>query len=354
MICSAERLNDLETKIAALPRVSIAALPTPLQDVPRLTSFLGGPRLLFKRDDLTGLALGGNKTRMMEFRLVHALLQGADTVIAGYGIQSNHACQVAAACNRLGLQCHLVLRDEDCYRRDDPTPQGNRLLFELLGAKTVVTDRSVSEQISMMKDLAENLRAVGRKPFITGVDDYDLSTVAYAACMAEMCHQFHKQKVNPDAIVLCADGGTQAGLVMAAKYLGMKTRIIGIAPMRRIDRPGRETDITVDIARLANLCARALDVDTQVLPEDVTNLLGYVGEGYGLLNRETVEAIRTVARTEGIILDPVYTGKAMAGLADLIRRKEIGQESTVVFIHTGGYPLLPLYADDLCRSYSNL
>jgi 1-aminocyclopropane-1-carboxylate deaminase/D-cysteine desulfhydrase-like pyridoxal-dependent ACC family enzyme len=310
---------------------------------------LDGPRIFFKRDDLTGLACGGNKVRMLEFRLVGALQQDADTVIAGYGVQSNHARQIAAACSRLGMECRLILKEEPGSTKSERSRQGNRLLYEILGAKVTLTDAPVIEQIAMMKSLAEDLRKAGRRPYVTGVDDYDLSTIAYADCMLEMCAQFDEQDAFPDTIVVCSDGPTQAGLLVAARYLKMETRIVGIAPMRRIDRPGRCPEIPADIIRLCGLCAERLGIDVDIRPEDVVNVTDYVGEGYGILNGETVEAVRAVGRTEGILLDPVYTGKAMAGLMDMIRRKAIAREETVLFLHTGGYPLLFLYGDELVQ-----
>ena len=341
------RYMELREKIDALPRRSLGSLPTPLHEVPNLTAHLGGPRIWFKRDDLTGLAMGGNKTRMLEFRLVKAVCEGADTVIAGYGVQSNHARQIAAACSRLGMECHLVLKEGTDRYEKKRAAEGNMLLYDLLGAKVVLTDAPVAGQIQQMKDLAAKLRREGRRPHVTGVDDYELSSIAYADCMLEMCKQFDAQGVDPDYVVVCSEGPTQAGLVVASRYLGMKTRIIGITPMHNLDRPGRNPDIKSDIVRLGNLCAGMLDLPLEIKAEDVVNHSRYVGEGYGIVNRETVDAVRTVARTEGVLLDPVYTGKAMAGLMDLVRREEIGKDAQVVFIHTGGTPLLFLYGNEL-------
>ncbi len=350
MLFDRDRYLDLKRRIDALPRTRLATLPTPLEEAPHLSARLRGPRILIKRDDLTGLALGGNKARMLEFRLAPELLQGADVIVAGYGIQSNHARQIAAACGHLGLDCYLVLQAETSGREGGPAgPQGNLLLSEVLGARIVTTAGSAEEQIAEMYGLADRLRAAGRRPHVTGVDDYDLSTLANADCMLELCAQCEAQGIEPNHIVVCSDGPTQAGLLVAGKYLRVRSRIVGIAPMHRVDRPGRDPDVGRDIVRLTRLATRRIGVDIGIGPADVVNLSKYVGPGYGRIDRKTVEAVRTVGATEGILLDPVYTGKAMAGLMDLIRQGEIGGGSTVVFLHTGGSPLLFLYAEELVR-----
>lgn len=346
------RFEDLRKRLEALPRIRLACLPTPLEDAPRLAAALGDIRLLIKRDDLTGLAFGGNKTRMIELRLVEALRRGADSVIAGYGVQSNHARQIAAACARLGLRCHLILKEEAAAPGGNDKGLGNLMLHNLLGATVTVTDAPVREQIAMMWELAHQLRAAGHKPFVTGLDDYELSSAAYALAMIEMCAQFEERGIDPDVVVVCSEGPTQSGLLLAARYIGMKARIVGISPMHRIDRPGREPEMTADIRRLCGLCSRMLGIEVNIRPEDVINTTRFVGEAYGVVSPEALDAIRLAACTEGLILDPVYTGKAMAGLRDMVRTGEIGPGSTVVFIHTGGGPLTFLYGEELVRGWN--
>ena len=333
----------LREKVDALPRVNLADLPTPLHEVPSLSEELG-PRIFFKRDDLTGLALGGNKTRMLEFRLIHALEEGADAVVTGYGVQSNHARQTAAACSKLGLECHLVLTGDGS---DSYYPQGNLLLDEVLGANVTIINGSTAEQKKLIEQTAADLQDEGKNAFITGVEDYDLSAVAYVDGMLEIANQLKTEGVNPDYVFVSSEGSTQAGLEVAAKYLELEPEIVGITPMKQISKPWRKTDITAEISRIANVVIDRFELDISIERNEITNLSQYVGKGYGIGTEEGRESIELVARKEGILLDPCYTGKAMAGLLDQIRSGRVSSDDTVLFLHTGGFPLIFAYSDFL-------
>jgi len=343
MFFNKRRYEELKNKIDLFPRVRLAELPTSLHEAPLLSKALGGPRIFFKRDDLTGLAGGGNKTRMLEFRLVNALNEGADTVIAGYGIESNHARQTAAACNKLGLDCYLVLTGR---KSEASHPQGNFLLDQILGAKIKIVG-STSEQKEAMESLLKNLSSKGRKPYITGVDDYDLSALAYVNCMLEMCSQLEEMGIEPDYFFVSSEGSTQAGLLIAAKYLEIKAKIIGISPMKKIDKSWRCSNIVEEISRITKKLIGKLGIDLSIDNSEIINSTDYVGDGYGKVTEKGLDAMRLVARKEGIILDPVYTAKAMAGLIDKIKNKKIDEKANVVFIHTGGFPLVFAYSNAL-------
>lgn len=321
-----------------LPRVRLAHLPTPLEELPRLSRALGGPRLLVKRDDQTGLAAGGNKTRKLEFSVGEALRQGADTLVTLGAVQSNHARQTAAAAAAQGLRCVLVLRG------DAPAaPTGNLLLDHLLGARVVFSGRRTREEVAA--EVVAEERAAGRRPFLIPVGASDeIGAAGFVAALEELQAQLDARKLSVDRIVVASSSfGTQAGLCVAAKALGFRARIAGVA----IDAPRQE--VQSGVADLAARLARRLGVDVSVSPEEVLAFDGYLGGGYAVMGEPEREAIRLVARSEGILLDPVYTGRAMAGLLDLARRGEIRKDETVLFWHTGGSPALYAYAEELLR-----
>lgn len=324
-------VEQLRAALGRLPRVELAVLPTPLHECPNLSRRLG-IRLAIKRDDLTGLAFGGNKTRKFDFVFGDALKQGADTIVAGFGSQSNFARQAAAACARLGLKCYLVNRYDDRARQVGI--QGNYLLDFILGAQVFLVP---PEQLAeARRKLAEELKALGHRPYILNDTEAVLGAVAYAGCVAELAEQLAEP---PDYLVLASGGGTQAGVLLGVKALGLPTRVIGF-------RPSRVPDAAVK-AQLAAIVAEAaarLGLDVKVGPDEVENSEEYVGEGYGVVTPECLDAIELVARSEGILLDPVYSGKAFAGLIDYVRRGLIPAGSRVVFLHTGGQPAIFAYA----------
>lgn len=338
---------ELRARLERLPRVSLAHLPTPLEPLPRLSAALGDVELWIKRDDCTGLAFGGNKARQLEFTVGDAVAQGADCLIQGAGSQSNHCRQAAAAASKLGLDCHLVLaRDEAGTGADASTevPQGNLLLDRILGAKIHWTDVPLGAPLEAEKlALAERLRAQGRRPYVIGGSRAKLlSAAGYALQLCELLEQWAGTGTpEPDYIYLATTGATHAGLFLGARALGLGTAVQAIA---QIVWGG---DVPEVVAGIARSLAAELELDVSLDAAAIRHTEAYVGPGYGLLSREARVAIELVARTEGILLDPFYTGKAMAGLIDHIRRGVVRPGSRVVFIHTGGLPALFTEAEHL-------
>ncbi len=320
----------------AVPRLRLAQLPTPIEELPRLSKALGGPRLLVKRDDLTGLAGGGNKTRKLEFSLGEALRQGADTLVTIGAVQSNHARQTAAAAARCGLRCVLVLGGAP-----PPTARGNLLLDRLLGAEIVFAGARAREEVAREVVAAE--RAAGRRPFLTPVGASDeIGAAGFVAAAEELAGQLQERRLRVDRIVVASSSyGTQAGLCLGVKALGLAAQVAGIA----ID--STRPEVQAGVADLAGRTARRLRLDVLVDAQEVIAFDGYLGGGYAVLGDPEREAIRLAARQEGLLLDPVYTGRAMAGLVDLVRRGTVGAGETVLFWHTGGTPALDAYAEGL-------
>jgi L-cysteate sulfo-lyase len=321
-----------------LPRVRLGHLPTPLEELPRLSRALGGPRLFVKRDDQTGLATGGNKTRKLEFSVGEALRCRADTLVTLGAVQSNHARQTAAAAARCGLRCVLVLRG-----RPPPIATGNLLLDHLLGAHIVFSGERTREEVAAEVVTAE--QDAGRRPFLIPVGASDeFGAPGFVAAMEELDAQVREQGLRPDRIVFASSSfGTQAGMCVGARALELRARIEAIA----IDSPA--PDVQAGVADIANRTFRRLGLEMSLSPDEVIAHDDYLGAGYAILGEPEIEAIRLVARQEGILLDPVYTGRAMAGLVDLIMKREFGRGETIVFWHTGGSAALHAYADELGR-----
>jgi D-cysteine desulfhydrase family pyridoxal phosphate-dependent enzyme len=325
-------------QLAGLPRVRLAALPTPLDEAPRLAAALAshaglgeGPRIFVKRDDLTGFALGGNKVRKIEYHLGEALAQGCDVIVTTGAIQSNH-CRVTAAAARVGgMDCVLVLRPVE-----PEVIQGNLLLDHLFGARIRITptiDRAAT--IAIMAEEMDTLRRQGRHPYLvpSGAST-PLGAAAYLQAFEELLQQTTVRGIVVDAVVFCSgSGGTHAGLALGAALSQSGVEIVGIGD------GARREDLAPLVSGLVGEFAERFGVSVRVAPEDVIVLDEYGGT-YGHPTPECIEAIKLAARAEGLLLDPVYTGKAMAGLADLIRRGRWGREHTVVFWHTGGQPAL--------------
>ncbi len=320
-----------------LPRVSLADLPTPIDELPRLSRELGGPRLLVKRDDQTGLATGGNKTRKLEFLMAEALAQGADMVITAGAAQSNHCRQTAAAAAQVGLGCTLVLGGEP-----PPTPTGNLLLDQLLGAQIYWT--GPDRRGERLEEIANQVRADGHQPYLIPYGGSNaVGAAGYVLAVQELSEQLGGLEV--DRIVFASSsGGTQAGMVVGARATSFGGDIIGI----KIDKGEAGDDpYPLHLARLGNETARHVGLDAKFTPDDFLVVEDYLGAGYGVVGELEREAIRMVARLEGLILDPVYTGRAMGGLIDMIRRGIIGPDETVLFWHTGGMPAVFSYVNAL-------
>ena len=331
----------LEARLEAHPRVRLAHLPTPLDPCPRLAEAIGLSALYIKRDDLTGLAFGGNKTRHLEFTFAEILRSGADTVVAGAYTQSNWCRQITAAACRHGLAVSLVL----IHGVKGPAVQGNLLLDHLMGADVTVVDIESMEGIQPhLDEKARALEAAGRKPFVIAPFDIDQqvrAALGYVVTAIELDAQFEDAGIDPTRVFVCGSNNTPAGLVTGLRALGRRAQVTSISPIHW------EEPRALDIARVANGAARALDLNLAVGPDDFVSDEDHVGESYGVLSAEAREAIALTAACEGIILDPVYTSKAMAGLIDHVKRGLVGADETVVFVHTGGMPALFAYAGDL-------
>ena len=323
---------ELRHALDRLPRVRLAVLPTPLEEASRLSETLGGPPIFFKRDDLTGLAFGGNKTRHLEFILGEALQRGADTIITGASIQSNFCRQTAAACAKLGLRCILYLNGEETG-----APQGNLLLDHLAGADVrLVQLRQLPDLIALCEQAAVEEREAGRNPIVVDLwrGIASLGSVSYVECALELKEQLEEIGLLRASIYLSSATATQGGLALAARALGLDWQIIGISPIRTDLVPAEV------VADLANEAAQRLELDLRLTAADIENQEQYIGPGYALATEESREALELVARTEGMFLDPVYTAKAMAGLIDHIRAGKLDPSRPVVFLHTGGTPAL--------------
>jgi D-cysteine desulfhydrase family pyridoxal phosphate-dependent enzyme len=331
----------LQSRIDKIDRMQIAHLPTPLEFCPRLTEALGGPQIWMKRDDCTGLAFGGNKTRQLEFIFAEARQQGADTIVVGAGSQSNWCRQTVAAACKLGMQADLTL----VHGVKGAALQGNLLVDHLLGADvTIVAGEDLQQLPPLLEEKAAALKRQGRKPYLMnpfGLPTLSLSAVGYVNAYLELDAQLQQQDLEADYIYLAGANMTPAGLALGAKALGRKTKVIGITPIHW------DEDRSTDIARIASATAERLGLDVTFRPEEIHNEDGYVGERYGVMTPECRQAMKLVANTEGIILDPVYSSKAMAGLIDHIRQKRISENEIVIFLHTGGTPALFAYAEDL-------
>ncbi len=319
-------------------RYHLAQLPTPIEPMKRLSAELGGPRLWIKRDDQTGLATGGNKTRKLELLVADARAEGADVILTVGSVQSNHCRQTAAAAARAGIPCVLVLRGSP-PARDVWT--GNLLLDDILGAR--IRWAGDQDPLFALDAAAAAERAAGRDPYVIPYGGSNpIGAAAYALAFQELWKQMQVQGLQFERIVFASSsGGTQAGLVVGAVALEYAGQVLGIS----VDKTGGRLHETV--SQLLPATAKHLGLDLSFRPEDVIVNDGYLGGGYAVLTGAEREAIRLVAQCEGILLDPVYTGKAMAGLLDLIRHGEMGVDEPVLFWHTGGTPALFAYAQEL-------
>jgi len=316
-----------------LPRLRFAHLPTPVEEMPRLSAALGGPRLLIKRDDLTGLAMGGNKTRKLEYLLAQAQADGARRLITAGAIQSNHCRQTAAAAARFGFECTLVLYPTSS--QEDPTvneqiPSGNLLLDQLLGAEIVWTQKARRDQT--LKATFENSWERGQKPYLI---PYGGSSPTGAAAYVFALNELIAQQHIPDWIVFpSSSGGTHAGLALGAYMYKFSGKIFGIS----VDE--EQDTLQKRVASLASETANLLRESYRFSPEDILVEADYLGGGYGVMGENEREAIRLFAINEGLLLDPVYTARAAGGMINLIRNGKFKKGQTVLFWHTGGTPAL--------------
>jgi D-cysteine desulfhydrase len=328
--------------LAKFPRRRYTAGQTPIEKAHRFSEVLGGPDIYIKRDDLLGLSAGGNKTRKLEFLVADALAQGADTLITCGAVQSNHCRLTLSAAVKEGLKCRLVL-EERSPGTFDPKASGNVFLFNLLGVEKIKVVSGGSDMIAEMQQVAEEVSAESRKAYvIPGGGSNAIGATGYVACAQEILDQTFELGLNIDALV-CASGsaGTQAGLVTGFYGCNMNIPVVGINVSRAKEE---QEEIVYGLVRKT---ADHVGVNFEI-PRDAVNCFGdYVGPGYSLPTPEMAEAVKLVARTEGILLDPVYTGKAVAGLISLVRQGYFKKQSNILFVHTGGSPALYVYSDYL-------
>jgi D-cysteine desulfhydrase family pyridoxal phosphate-dependent enzyme len=320
-------------------RFPLANLPTPIEELPHLTAFLGGPRLLVKRDDQTGLAFGGNKARKLEFLIADAIAREADTIITAGAAQSNHCRQTAAAARRANLRCVLVLGGEEPV-----LPNGNLLLDQLLGAEIHWT--GMERRGERMHEIAAALREKGRTPYLIPYGGSNgVGAQGYVEAMRELVRQLAEMGETIDVVVFASSsGGTQAGIVLGAKLTGFGGEILGIS----IDKGERGPDrFEVELATIANDAAREMGAEVKVVESEFGVCYDYLGAGYGVVGDLEREAIHLAAYHEGLMLDPVYTGRAFGAMIDLIRKGRFAREANVLFWHTGGGPALFAYAADV-------
>jgi len=314
-----------------LPRVQLAHLPTTIEPLPRLSAALKGPQLWIKRDDQTGLAFGGNKTRKLEYLLADARAQGAEMLITRGAIQSNHCRQTAAAAARTGFECTLVLSGSA------PSEiAGNLLLDQLLGAEIVWTEGEDPEQV--LESTFTQAWEAGRRPYIIPYGGSNATGAsAYVAAISELV----EQGMLFDRIIFASSsGGTQAGMIVGVKALELASHITGIS----VDKPSDELQQIV--LNLAHQISDLLSLNLAFQADEIDIDDRYLGGGYGVMGEIEREAIELFASTEGILLDPVYTGRAAAGMIDRIRKGEFGSEERILFWHTGGTPALFAYAEE--------
>lgn len=324
--------------LTRFPRVRLSHAPTPMEPLDNLSKLLGGPRLWIKRDDCTGLALGGNKTRKLEFLLGAALAEGADTLITQGAVQSNHVRQTAAAAARCGLACEIVLEERVAHADAEYREGGNVLLDRLLGAH-LRTVPAGTDMDAAMEAVADELSGKGRRPYvIPGGGSNPVGALGYAAVAFEIEAQANERDLRLDAIVhATGSSGTQAGLVAGLVGHGNATPVLGICVSRQADVQEKQ------VRRLAAATAEHLGIPGAFPADRVAASSDYVGQGYGVPTEGMIEAVGLLARHEGVLLDPVYSGKAMAGLIDLVRKGHWKAGRNVLFIHTGGTPGLFAY-----------
>ena len=335
------------------PRIKLTDLPTPLEEMPRLTEAIGGPRLLVKRDDLTGAGLGGNKVRKLEYLLADAREKGATAVITTGGPQTNHGRITIGAAAKLGIKSSLVVMGEK-----PPTISGNLLVDYLMGADVyfvpLVQDESLSgydrwathlnDVENKVEAVAEELRKKGEIPYIIKLGGTEpLGSLGYVNAAVELLNQLNERQIKADYLVCgIGTGGTMSGLLLGMKLLNSNMKVIGISVT------AKDYMLAPMVMYESSEVAKLLNIKTEIKEDEVTIYDQYLGKAYGHPTQDGAEAIMLTARSEGLILDPVYTGKVMAGIIDLSRKGVFTPEDTVVFVHTGGVP--GLFADEQVKA----
>lgn len=328
--------------LSRFPRIELAHLPTPLELMPRLSAHLDGPNLYVKRDDCTGLGTGGNKTRKLEFLMADAIKHNADVIITQGAVQSNHARQTAAAASKLGMACELVFEKRVADASEPYRNSGNILLDRMFGAGLRDVEKG-TDMDAAMADLAGELAGKGKTPYIIpGGGSNPIGALGYVGCVLELLSQANRQGVVIDHIVhATGSAGTQAGLVAGLKAMNANIPLTGIG----VNAP---RDVQEEkVYKLAVETAKYIGAPGVVLREDIVANCDYVGDGYGLPTREMNDAVMLAARLEGLLFDPVYSGKGLAGMIDLVGKGYFADAQNIVFIHTGGVAGLFGYSDQL-------
>jgi L-cysteate sulfo-lyase len=332
-------LEIFPMQLAQFPRIRFAHLPTPLEPLDNLTKSLGGPNLYIKRDDCTGLAIGGNKTRKLEFLVADAISQGADTIVTTGGIQSNHVRQTAAAAAKAGLKCELVLARTVAWGADEYETTGNIQLDRLLGANVHIFPGD-EDRLAAMDIIAGRVKSRGGKAYVVpSGGSTAVGALGYVDCAMELARQADDQGIRIDCLVhATGSAGTQGGLVAGMHAINSQIKVIGI------DIDAEPDYVEKHVKRLAGETCSKMGINA---PDDSTIIVesGYAGQAYGVPTEGMVAAVERLAREEGILLDPVYTGKAMAGLIDMVEKGRFDKVDNVVFLHTGGSPGLFAYRD---------
>ena len=327
--------------LSVFPMVKLCHRPTVLEPLKRLSKILGGPEIWIKRDDCTGLSTGGNKTRKLEYLVGDALKNGADTLVTQGAVQSNHARQTAAAAAKLGLKCHILLERRIPDKLDEYERTGNVFLDKIHGATVEFRESGIdmnAEGEAVSKQLSEN----GAKPyFIPGGGSNAVGALGYVSCALELISQFNVNSIEFDCLIHATGStGTQAGLVSGLSALSSELPVLGISV-----RQNRERQIDAVWNLVKKTVEKLNNIDIQrdkILVDD-----HYVGKGYAIPTDGTLEAIDLLAKTEGILLDPVYSGKAMAGLIDMVRKGDFKNNEKILFLHTGGSAALFAYEQEL-------
>ncbi|MBC2849948.1 D-cysteine desulfhydrase [Cetobacterium sp. 8H] len=331
--------------LAKFPRRRYTEGVTPIEKLENFSKALGGPTIYIKRDDLLGLTSGGNKTRKLEFLMADAIAQGADTILTCGAVQSNHCRLTLAAAVKEGLKCQLILEERvpGSYK---PEGSGNNFLFNLLGVEKTYVVPGGSDMLGELEKLAEKLKAEGKKPYIVpGGGSNPIGSTGYVACAQEIMDQLFDLGINIDHMV-CPSGsaGTHAGIVAGMTGINANIPVTGVSV-------NRSKEIQTDaVWNLAKATAERVGVHGEITRDLVQVTDEYVGPGYSLPSDEMVEAVQLLARIEGILLDPVYTGKVMAGLIGMIREGKFKKEDNVLFLHTGGSPALYAYTETILKN----
>ena len=324
------------------PRVSLAHLPTPLEFLPRLTKHLGGPNVYVKRDDCTGLGTGGNKTRKLEFLMADAIKKKADLIITQGAVQSNHARQTAAAAAKIGMKCELVFEKRVADATTAYKESGNVFLDKLFGAN-IHEVANGSDMTKEMEDLSDQLREKGSNPYIIpGGGSNPIGALGYVDCVIELIAQAKSKDITFDSIIMATgSAGTQAGLVVGSKITKSNIPVLGVG----VNAPKEAQEEKV--FKLASDLSDFMGLPNLVSRDDVVANCDYVGDGYGIPTPEMNKALLQLARLEGLLFDPVYSGKGLAGMIDLIGKGYFENQKNIVFIHTGGAAGLFAYHDIL-------